>query len=135
MHSLHTRWVGRGVYSKRDHIVTPRDPFEGKLSLAPQGGEAEKVNMSRISFRVLFLLLVLILLLASFLFGVLTYWLDAGSPPSSGPMDGGRLRMQPRYVAEVLVPGSRALSGQVRELSPCNPFVQRAKGFLIEVGG
>jgi DegV family protein with EDD domain len=39
--------------------------------------------MSRIRSRVVFILLVLILLLASALFGVLTYWLEGKLPPTS----------------------------------------------------
>lgn len=39
--------------------------------------------MARIRFRVVFILLVLILLIASAIFGLLTYWLDR-EPPVSG---------------------------------------------------
>jgi len=41
--------------------------------------------MSRIRFRIVFILLVLILLIVSTLFGVLTYWLEAESLPSHLP--------------------------------------------------
>ncbi len=40
--------------------------------------------MSRIRFRIVFMLVILILLLASAVFGVLTYWLDGDPPPISG---------------------------------------------------
>jgi hypothetical protein len=48
--------------------------------------------MSRIRFRILFILLVLILLVVSTLFGLLTYWLDAQVLPAATP---GRGSMQP----------------------------------------
>jgi len=44
----------------------------------------EKAVMARIRFRVVFILLVLILLMASAIFGLLTYWLDKEPPPVSG---------------------------------------------------
>ena len=44
----------------------------------------EKAVMARIRFRVVFILLVLILLIASAIFGLLTYWLDREPPPVSG---------------------------------------------------
>jgi hypothetical protein len=44
--------------------------------------------VSRIRFGIIFLLLVLILLVVSALFGLLTYWLDAGVLPASTPVRG-----------------------------------------------
>jgi hypothetical protein len=48
----------------------------------------EKTVMSRLRFRVVFILLILILLIASALFGVLTYWLEGEPPPVSGSRGG-----------------------------------------------
>jgi hypothetical protein len=47
--------------------------------------------MSRSRFRIVFVLLVLILLVASVLFALLTYWLDAGgaAEPGTGQGDMG----------------------------------------------
>jgi hypothetical protein len=42
-------------------------------------------KMSRTRYRIVFILLVLILLIVSTLFGVLTYWLEAGSLPRHSP--------------------------------------------------
>jgi hypothetical protein len=44
--------------------------------------------MLRTRFRIVFILLVLILLIVSALFGVLTYWLEAESLPSHSPTPG-----------------------------------------------
>jgi hypothetical protein len=44
--------------------------------------------MSRFRFRIVFILLLIILLVVSALFGVLTYWLDPDAPPSSTPGQG-----------------------------------------------
>jgi len=54
--------------------------------------------MRRIRLAVVFLLLVLILLLSSLLFGVLTYWPSAKAPPTFTPNQGG------------MVPGGNAWS-------------------------
>jgi hypothetical protein len=48
--------------------------------------------MSRFRFRIVFILLLIILLVVSALFGVLTYWLDPDLPPTSTP---GQGRLQP----------------------------------------
>ena len=45
-------------------------------------------KMSRTRFRIVFILLVLILLIVSTLFGVLTYWLEAESLPGHSPTPG-----------------------------------------------
>jgi len=42
-------------------------------------------KMSRSRYRIVFILLVLILLIVSTLFGVLTYWLEAESLPRHSP--------------------------------------------------
>ncbi len=60
--------------------------------------------MSRNRFRVLLLLLVLILLLSSFVFGILTYWLEAENSPSSMPSESGLGRAHPLRLATPLVP-------------------------------
>jgi hypothetical protein len=44
--------------------------------------------MLRTRFRIVFILLVLILLIVSTLFGVLTYWLEAESLPRHAPTPG-----------------------------------------------
>jgi hypothetical protein len=49
--------------------------------------------MWRTRFRIVFILLVLILLLASALFGVLTYWLGGRLPPVPGSRRGGEVLM------------------------------------------
>lgn len=90
--------------------------------------------MSRFNFRILFFLLVLILLLASFVFGVLTYWLGAESP-SSEPAGGGRGGAQLLYLRTCSVPGGRWLAGQVDRSFSIDPFVEETEGFLLEVGG
>jgi uncharacterized SAM-binding protein YcdF (DUF218 family) len=41
--------------------------------------------MLHMRLRIVFVLLVLILLVVSILFGVLTYWLDAEEPPALDP--------------------------------------------------
>lgn len=51
----------------------------------------EKAVMVRIRFRVVFILLVLILLIASAIFGLLTYWLDREPPPVSGSKWGSEI--------------------------------------------
>jgi hypothetical protein len=45
-------------------------------------------TMLRTRFRIVFILLVLILLIVSALFGVLTYWLEAESLPGHSPTPG-----------------------------------------------
>jgi hypothetical protein len=47
-------------------------------------------TMSRTRFRIVFILLVLILLIVSTLFGVLTYWLEAESLPGHSPSPGSK---------------------------------------------
>lgn len=47
--------------------------------------------MSRIRIRTVFILLVLILLVASALFGLLTYWLDGALLPVSGSGRGSEM--------------------------------------------
>jgi len=103
--------------------------------LASQGGEAEKVKMWRIRFGILFFLLVLILLLASFVFGVLTYWLGAESPPSSEPTGSGQHEAQLVCSTGLLGPDGRSISGQANGSYPRNPFVEETKGLLVKVGG
>lgn len=44
--------------------------------------------MSRLRFRIVFILLLIILLAVSTLFGVLTYWLDPDATPTSTPGQG-----------------------------------------------
>ena len=44
--------------------------------------------MSRTRYRIVFILLVLILLIVSTLFGVLTYWLEAEGLPRHSPTPG-----------------------------------------------
>lgn len=90
--------------------------------------------MLRTRFRILFLLLVLILLLASFVFGVLTYWLDAESS-SSEPAGGGRGRVQLLYLTKLPTPAGRSLSGTADEFFSFDPFVEETRGLLVEVGG
>jgi hypothetical protein len=48
-------------------------------------------TMLRTRFRIVFILLVLILLIVSALFGVLTYWLEAESLPRHSPDPGSTL--------------------------------------------
>lgn len=61
--------------------------------------------MSRNRFRVLLLLLVLILLLSSFVFGVLTYWLEAENSPSSMPNEGMQRGHPLRWAAPLVLCG------------------------------
>lgn len=44
--------------------------------------------MGHFRFRVVFILLVLILLVVSLVFGLLTYWLGAEGPPAPAPSQG-----------------------------------------------
>jgi hypothetical protein len=47
-------------------------------------------KMSRTRYGIVFILLVLILLIVSTLFGVLTYWLEAESLPGHSPTPGSK---------------------------------------------
>lgn len=49
--------------------------------------------MSRVRFRVVFILLVLLLLIASAVFGLLTYWLDEKALPVSGVRGESEIRL------------------------------------------
>lgn len=53
--------------------------------------------MSHSRFRVVFILLVLILLMASILFGLLTYWLSAEALPASAPGQGWVVPAEDRH--------------------------------------
>jgi hypothetical protein len=84
--------------------------------------------MSRLRFRVLFLLLVLILLLASFVFGFLTYWLDAAHP-SSEPAGRGQGRAQLLYPTELLVPVAVRSRDRWMSFLPIAPSLQQRRGY------
>jgi len=91
--------------------------------------------MLRIRFGILFLLLVLILLLASFIFGVLTYWLGAESPPGSEPTESRQGISKALHPTSLLVPNGESMSGHANGFYPRNPFVDETKGLLAKVGG
>lgn len=84
--------------------------------------------MSRLRFRILFLLLVLILLLASLVFGILTYWLDAESP-SSEPTEGGRGRVQLLYLTNLLVPVASRYRDRWATVFPVTPSLLQRRGY------
>jgi hypothetical protein len=58
--------------------------------------------MLRIRFRVVFILLILILLAASILFGLLTYGLDTEMPPDPAPDDGGEAPAEQSFSGQPL---------------------------------
>jgi hypothetical protein len=64
-----------GVLVKAWNRGSPQQDGE-ELSICIKGDQ--EIDMSRRRFRVVFTLLVLILVAASILFGLLTYWLSAG---------------------------------------------------------
>jgi hypothetical protein len=78
--------------------------------------------MSRFRFSILFLLLVLILLLASLVFGFLTYWLGTEGP-HSGPTGSGQGGAPLLYPRKLPVPGDRSLPGQADRCIPLNPLL------------
>lgn len=84
--------------------------------------------MSRNRSIVVFILLVLILLVASVLFGVLTYGLGTDRSPDSAPGQGsaGKMQLAALSVAE----GSE----QSSKLPPATPFVILRRGFYQKVG-
>ena len=65
--------------------------------------------MSRVRFRVIFIVLVLILLLASILFGVLTYGLDSVQSPPPGT-EGGAVDHAWMSAAESRLPADSKLA-------------------------
>lgn len=84
--------------------------------------------MSRFRFRILFLLLVLILLLASFVFGVLTYWLDAESP-SAEPAGSGQGRVQLLYLTNLVVPVASRTRDKWASLFSVAPSLTQRRGY------
>jgi hypothetical protein len=60
--------------------------------------------VSRTRFGVIFILLVVILLVVSALFGLLTYWLDAKTQPASTP-DRGSMAPMERHPIKVSTTG------------------------------
>jgi hypothetical protein len=83
--------------------------------------------MSRLRYRILFLLLVLILLLASLIFGVLTYWLDAEGP-SSEPVGGGQGRVQLLYLTNLIVPVASRYRDRWASV-PVTPSLRQRRGY------
>ena len=84
--------------------------------------------MSRSRFRVVFILLVLILLVASILFGLLTYWLSAETLPDSAPGQGWIVPAEHRQ-------SGAARAGQSRREILSKPLRRRDGGaFCQEVG-
>lgn len=79
--------------------------------------------MSRNRFIVIFILLVLILLVASALFGLLTYGLGKDGSPASTPEPGSAGRLQLVILAGIRCPCEPDRLGQSCVLLPMSPFV------------
>jgi hypothetical protein len=79
--------------------------------------------MSRKRFIIVFILLVLILLAASALFGVLTYGLNIREPLDSTPEPGSAGRMEWVALAGRPGPSSSEKLGQPSGLGPASPFI------------
>jgi hypothetical protein len=84
--------------------------------------------MSRKRFIVVFILLVLILLVASGLFGVLTYGLNTREPPDSTPEPGSAGRIEWMALAARPGPGSYEKLGQPSGPGPASSFIPGQRG-------
>jgi len=91
--------------------------------------------MCRSRFKTVFVLLVLILLAASALFGVLTYWLERALPPASVPRQGGKVPWHGAYRAETesgSVANSRFPDTFSEQEGACVPLILEGRCCLEE---
>jgi len=92
--------------------------------------------MSHTRYKVVFILLVLILLVASTLFGLLTYWVNAEVLPASAPGQGGMVPAEqcPSSFDRAGQSGRDIVRLRLTNVPQSAPSSPGRRGFCQEVG-